>query len=319
MSETRTLPGLIDLQVNGFGGIDFNDVSLTTEQVAEACRFLAAEYVTGFLPTVITNGPKQTETLLRVIADTESNSGAKILGIHLEGPFISPLDGARGAHPKEHVRPPDIELLKRFQHVADGKIRLLTLSPEWEGSAKLIEYCRNENILVAIGHTQATDVQIREAIAAGATLSTHLGNGLPPTIPRHGNPVWSQLADDRLWASVIGDGFHLPRPVFDVIRKVKGKNVFLVSDCTKFAGMEPGQYRTPIGGEVVLAPEGRLHLASDERILAGSAFSLRRMVETLAACGWTTFDEAWALASDAPRRFLGIDAIDTVTLTMSRG
>ncbi len=318
MSEkSLTLPGLVDLQINGFGGVDFNDLALTADGVREAARLLAAEGVTAFLPTIITNAVETTERLLRTISNVESTDGAAIVGVHLEGPFISPTDGARGAHPKEHVVPPDFELFQRFQEAAGGRIRLLTLSPEWDGSSAFIERCRATNVLVAIGHTQADDVQIREAVAAGATLSTHLGNGLPPTIPRHGNPIWSQLAEEKLWASVIADGFHLPESVFRVIQKVKGEKLILVSDSTKFAGMSPGRYRTPIGGEVVLTPEGRLHLAADERLLAGSAFSLRQMVETLWSRGWTTLEEAWRLASENPCRFLRLENPGTVNVRAS--
>ncbi|MCL1888318.1 MAG: N-acetylglucosamine-6-phosphate deacetylase, partial [Kiritimatiellaeota bacterium] len=261
--------GLVDLQVNGYAGVDFNTPGLSVEDVRRARRLLRDEGITAFLPTLITNDLVVIERLADTLlaADDDSSSGAEILGLHLEGPFISPHDGARGAHPAAWVRPPDAEWLKRFQDRCAGRVRLVTFSPEWDDAPRFVEVARALGIRVAIGHTLATRAQIRDAVAAGATLSTHLGNALPPLLPRHPNPIWSQLAEDDLAVSLVGDGFHLPREFIETVLKVKGENAFLVSDCTRFAGMAPGRYTTPIGGDVVLTPEGRLHLAADERLL----------------------------------------------------
>jgi N-acetylglucosamine-6-phosphate deacetylase len=298
-------PGLVDLQVNGFCGVDFNGLSLEKRDVERVCRLLKTEGVVGFLPTLVTNDPTAIESLASTILDADDSSGAKILGLHLEGPFISVQEGARGAHALQWIRPPDIDWIRHIHDRTDGRIRLLTCSPEWSGSAAFIEAVCRLGIRVAIGHTMASDEHIREAVCAGATLSTHLGNGIPATLPRYPNPIWSQLSEDRLWASVIGDGFHLPREVFSTILKIKGDKALLVSDSTQFAGMEPGRYRTLIGGNVMLTETAKLYMCEDERLLAGSAMSLRQEVETLVFSGWMDMKSAWELASIRPWQFLG--------------
>ncbi|MDR2706282.1 MAG: hypothetical protein LBC02_10940 [Planctomycetaceae bacterium] len=298
-------PGLVDLQVNGFGGIDFNSPMLRTDEVEEACRLLYAEGVVAFLPTLVTNDFEVIESLARTILAADDSLGATILGLHLEGPFISPHPEARGAHTATWICAPDINRIRRMQNIFQNKIKLLTFSPEWHGSAKFIEEVCGLGIRVAIGHTMATPEEITQAADAGATLSTHLGNGIPTLLPRHPNPIWSQLAEDRLWVSLIGDGFHLSRDIFQTIIKVKRKKAFLVSDSTKFAGMKPGKYQSLIGGDVVLTAEGKLSMAENENLMAGSAMSLRMMIESLTRNGWLNFKEAWKLGSIRPWRYLG--------------
>jgi len=308
------LVGLADWQVNGFHGVDFNRPELTVEQVRTASESLAAEGIWYFMPTIITNDVGVTEHLIAVISQAARTFGnqaddgkrlARIVGLHLEGPFISPFDGARGAHPRSFVRAPDIRLLECWQELAGGMIRLLTFSPEWPESDRLVKRACELGMRVAIGHTLATSEQIAAAVASGATLATHLGNGIPAMLPRHPNPVWDQLAQPELWTSVVADGFHLPQSVFDVFRKVKGERLFLVSDCTEFAGMPPGRYKSPVGGEVVLTAEGRLHLADNEQLLAGSALSLRQIVEKMVANGWFSHEQARDMAVVRPWRYLG--------------
>lgn len=315
----HSLPGLVDLQVNGHGGIDFNHEPLDDEDLLRVCQSLRAEGVVAFLPTLITGEPVVVERLARRISDAADRIGATadqavraaagvplIAGLHLEGPFFSPQDGARGAQPREWIRPPDLDWVRRVNDVTGGRVCLLTLSPEWEGSTAFIETLVDMGIRVSIGHTAATAEQIDEAVRAGADLSTHLGNGLPPMMDRHANPVWPQLANDGLWASVIGDGFHLPRTFFETVRKIKGDRMILVSDGTSFTGCAAGTYRAPIGGEVVLTLEGRLHMKGNPALMAGSAMSLRRIVEGLAARGWMDFADAWTHASTVPWKYLGL-------------
>ncbi len=301
---TQPPVGLVDLQVNGFAGIDFNSETLTVDQVERICFELQRESVEFFLPTLVTNDPEVVERNVRVIVAAKNRDAAAMVGFHLEGPFISPQPGARGAHPPQWIRPPDLEWVKRIHDTAEGSVRILTLSPEWEGSSRFIESVVALGIRVAIGHTLATPEQIAEAVSAGATLATHLGNGIPAMLPRHPNPIWSQLAQDALWTSVIGDGFHLSRDVFQVIHRVKKGKMLLVSDSTQFAGMTPGRYHTLIGGEVVLTPEGKLHPVDDASLFAGSAMSLQRMIETLTRDGWLSREEAWTLGSTVPWEYL---------------
>lgn len=306
MSEiSSTLPGLIDLQVNGFGGVDFNDSLLKPNDVEKICQLLRSEMVIGFLPTLITNDYESIEKQAKTILSVSNSGGAEILGLHLEGPFISPQDGARGAHPIQWIRKPDFDWVRKLYDLADGRIRILTCSPEWPGSARFIESVCRLGIRVAIGHTIASHEQIMEAVDAGATLSTHLGNGLPGVLPRHPNPLWSQLSEDRLWASLIGDGFHLPDEVFRTILKVKRQHAFLVSDCTQFSGMQPGRYKTLIGGDVMLTNSRRLCMQNNEHLLAGSAMSLRQMIDIIVTVGQMSFQDAWELGSVRPWQYLG--------------
>lgn len=236
-TEQLILPGLFDLQINGFAGVDFNGPDLTCEDLEKAVIALAKTGITGFMPTIITNSPKAIKDRLAFLRrfQEESKWGSFICGFHLEGPFISPQDGPRGAHPKEHVRKPDWALFQEFQEAAGSGIRIVTVSPEWEGAADFIAKCAASGVKVAIGHTAANTHEIQAAAEAGASLSTHLGNGAHPVLPRHPNYIWDQLAEDRLWLTLIADGFHLPPAVIKVFLEVKKEKAILVSDAVSFA------------------------------------------------------------------------------------
>ncbi|HEX7896723.1 MAG TPA: amidohydrolase family protein [Planctomycetota bacterium] len=304
-------PGLVDLQINGFRGLDFNTLPVAADVPGRVTRELWAEGVTSYLATIITNSPESMEESCRAIArGCEEDEAARegIAGIHLEGPFISAEDGPRGAHAKAFVRAPDWDLFRRWQDAAGGRVRLITLSPEWPGAAAFIEKVAATDVLVSIGHTAASPEQIRAAVDAGARVSTHLGNGAHLLMPRHPNYIWEQLADDRLAACFIADGFHLPDAVMKVFLRVKGRRAMLVSDAVYLAGLPAGTYDTHIGGKVVLTEEGKLHLAANPNLLAGSAAMVLRGVERLAAAGICALDEAWALASTRPAGLLGLAA-----------
>jgi N-acetylglucosamine-6-phosphate deacetylase len=178
------------------------------------------------------------------------------------------------------------------------------MSPEWEDSTTFIRYCVKKGIHVSIGHTAATVQQIRDAAEAGADLSTHLGNGCHLTMDRHDNYIWQQLSEEGLWASIIGDGFHLPVQVLKVFIKVKGEKIILTSDATSFAGLAPGRYKTHIGGEVILTEKGKLHLAESDKILAGSARSVLFAVNRLVSSMILSISDAWRTASYNPSIFL---------------
>ncbi len=304
-------PGLVDLQVNGFRGMDFNSLPVAAELAGKVTRELWAEGITSYLATLITNSPAALEEGCRAIArGCEEDEAARdgIAGIHLEGPFISPEDGPRGAHAKAFVRAPDWDLFRRWQDAAGGRIRLLTLSPEWPEAPAFIEKAAGSDVLVSIGHTAATPEQVRAAVDAGARVSTHLGNGAHLVLPRHPNYLWEQLADDRLSACFIADGFHLPDAVMKVLLRAKGRRALLVSDAVYLAGLPPGTYDTHIGGKVVLTEEGKLHLAANANLLAGSAAMLLRGVERLVVAGLCGLAEAWSLASTRPAGLLGLPA-----------
>ncbi|GAA4399741.1 N-acetylglucosamine-6-phosphate deacetylase [Nibrella viscosa] len=300
-------PGLTDLQVNGFQGIDFNRPGLSDADIEALVRALWAQGVTALCPTVITNDYERMRSALVAIHKACERSELvrqAVAGIHLEGPFISMEEGPVGAHPVEYVSAPDETLLQSFQEAAGGLIKLLTLSPEWSGAPAFIRQCVKKGLLVSIGHTAATSEQIQEAVQAGTTLSTHLGNATHQMLPRHPNYIWEQLAQDKLTASVIADGFHLPDSVLKIIFRVKRQKAILVSDSTVLAGMPPGAYESPVGGKVVLTEEGKLHIAGKPKVLAGSAQSLLWGVQHLLRQEIVPLPQAWDMASLYPNRLL---------------
>ena len=303
-------PGILDIQVNGYNGADYNTLPLDGPKIIESVRALQKGGVTGFLPTLITNSSESIEGLIsafNTLLEQNKTLREVFIGFHLEGPFISKEDGPRGAHASEFVIPPDIELVKTWQTVAEGRIKILTLSPEWDGSNAFIAACTDMGIRVAIGHTSASCKQIEEAALHGASLSTHLGNGCHLQMHRHTNYIWQQLAEDDLWASVIADGFHLPKQVLKTIIMVKGSKLILVSDATCFGGMEPGEYHAHIGGDVTLTPAGKLHLSGNEECLAGSAQPILGGINHLLSTGLCDLEKAWSMASQAPAAYLQLN------------
>jgi N-acetylglucosamine-6-phosphate deacetylase len=304
-------PGFVDLQVNGFAGVDFNDPACTDEDVSRACDAMRATGVTRCLPTIITAPLDHFAACARRIA---RHGDRAIAGLHVEGPYISPLDGPRGAHPREHVQPASIDDFSRRQEAAEGRILLMTLAPEVPGAIPLIEHLVRHDVRVALGHTSATTDQLAAAIAAGATLSTHLGNGCALTLPRHPNILWDQLAADPLSASFIVDGHHLPpATVKAMIRAKTPARTLLVTDAIAAAGCPPGRYR--LGDlEVELSATGRVS-APGAGHLAGSALSMDHAVANTVAFTGLSIDEVLPMATTTPAHFLGIEPAGRVRAT----
>jgi len=300
--RTVELPGFFDLQVNGFAGVDFGDPALTSEGLLQAVGAIAKTGVTRFLPTLITSSLESFSTCARTIART---SHPAISGIHMEGPYLSPEDGPRGAHSRAFVRGADVDDFRRRQEAAEGRIRLLTVAPEAPGVLKVVEHAAGNGVRVAIGHTGATGPQIAEAVSAGATLSTHLGNGCAQTLPRHPNVIWEQLADDRLMASFIVDGHHLPpATVRSMIRaKTPGRSI-LVTDAIAAAGMPPGRY-TLGGQEVELSPAGRVAVPGAPN-LAGSALRLDVAIGNTVRFSGLALEDVVPMASTRPAEYIGL-------------
>lgn len=301
-------PGLVDLQINGYGGVDFNSILFTEEDVLKAVRLLSKQGVTNFLPTLITNDKDAIKKAIQIIKQAcgrYKEVDDALIGIHLEGPFLSKEDGPRGAHSSNFIQAPDWNLFQEWQRVAEGKIKIITLSPEWSESENFIEKCAASGVVVSIGHTAASSQQIVNAVAAGAKLSTHLGNGAHLMLPRHPNYIWEQLAQEQLWTTVIADGFHLPDSFLKVAFKMKPDKSILISDCTQFAGLIPGIYQSHIGGTVCLNEEGRLCMADEPALLAGSAQSLLWCVKQMIKKGLLDFERAWDNASLKPLELLG--------------
>jgi N-acetylglucosamine-6-phosphate deacetylase len=296
-------PGWIDLQVNGFAGVDYNSASTTHEQIADSIRAMFACGVTRFFPTVITGSPDNMSAALQNLAAAKESiaHGSAMEAFHLEGPYISPEDGPRGAHPARWVRPPDLEEFLRLQDAAGGNIRLVTLSPEWPEAPRFIEAMVRQGVVASIGHTRASPEEIFDAVSAGATLSTHLGNGADALLPRHPNYLWEQLADDRLAASFIVDGFHLPSSFLNVALRAKGlERSLLVTDAVMPAGCPPGAYRL---GEVdvELHPDGSVRLAGGTR-LAGSALKMHHAIANVMQTAGLNLRDAISLATRNPAR-----------------
>jgi N-acetylglucosamine-6-phosphate deacetylase len=296
--ERYLAPGWIDLQVNGFAGVDYNSASTPLEEIARSLDVLFSTGVTRFYPTVITGAPDAMCGALANLARARESlpEGEAMEAFHVEGPHISPEDGPRGAHPREWVRPPDVDEFRRWQDAAHGHVRLVTLSPEWPGAPAYIEALVAEGIVVSIGHTKATSAEIAASVSAGATMSTHLGNGSHNVLPRHPNYIWDQLADDRLTASVIPDGIHAP-PAFikAAIRAKEVARAVLVTDAATPAGGPPGRYR--LGAqELELTPEGRVVLAGQER-LAGSSLRMDRAVANAMRFAGVSLPEAVTMAT----------------------
>jgi N-acetylglucosamine-6-phosphate deacetylase len=300
-------PGLIDLQINGYNGFDLNADNLTADTVIELSRNVLATGVTTFLPTIITASEEKIITCLRAIAAARQLDPAlqhMIPGVHVEGPHLSPEDGPRGAHPREHIRPPSIAEFDRWQQACGDLVKLVTLSPHFDEAPGYIAALREQGILVSIGHTHASVEQIRAAVDAGATLSTHLGNGVGDPLPRHPNLLWTQLAEDRLTATLIADGHHLPEDTLKVMLRAKGLDrAILISDTVALGGMPPGLYETPVGGLVELTGDGRLSLPGT-RFLAGSVMPLKDAVARLANT-YLSLGESLQLATQNPARFVG--------------
>jgi N-acetylglucosamine-6-phosphate deacetylase len=301
-ADTFVAPGFIDLQVNGFAGADYNNPQTSNEEVATSLVAMFSTGVTRCLPTVITGPEERITGALRNLARARESvqNGSAIEGFHVEGPHISPEDGPRGAHPAAHVRPPDVEEYKRWQDAAGGLIKIITLSPEWPEAPSYIDRITREGVVASIGHTRGSSEQIRAAVAAGATMSTHLGNGANPTLPKTANYIWDQLAEDKLAAGFIVDGHHLPIAFLRVAMRAKGiERSVLVTDAVAPAMSAPGRYEL---GEVALEllEDGRVVMPGTQR-LAGSSLRMDRAISNVMATG-VSLRDAITMATINPAR-----------------
>lgn len=310
-----TSPGFFDLQVNGFAGVDYNDPRTTSDAIRRSLAAMRETGVTRCLPTIITSS---FETFSACAGSILACADEAIAGLHMEGPYISPEDGFRGAHPRAHVRPASIDDFRRRQDAAQGRILLVTLAPEVSGALPLIEYLVASGIRVAIGHTAANSQQIADAVSAGATLSTHLGNGCANVLPRHPNLIWDQLATDELFASLIVDGHHLPGATVRAMIRAKGaRRTILVTDAIAAAGCAPGRFRL---GEldVELDANGRV-AAPGASNLAGSALTMDRAIANVVRFTGLPLDAVLPLASSIPAAYLGLPTAGLLDLDLESG
>lgn len=301
-------PGFLDIQINGYDGVDFNDANTSIEQIARAFRQLWRTGTTTLLPTIITGSREHiTRCLSNLVRAMEEFQEVLrgCAGFHLEGPFISSEDGPRGAHPRQHTRPPDWEEFQGWQECAGGQIRLVTLAPEWPGALAFIEKAVAAGVVVALGHTAASPAQINDAVKAGARLSTHLGNGSHAQLARHPNYIWEQLAADNLCASFIVDGQHLaPAVVKSFLRCKTSARSILVTDAIAAAGRPPGRYR--LGEvEVEVTPARRVCLPGTP-YLAGSVLEMHEAIGNTVRFSDASLIEALNMASLYPAQLLGM-------------
>lgn len=306
--DTWLSPGFIDLQVNGYAGFDVNSDTPTAETIISLTRALIATGITTYLPTVITASEEKIIPCLRAIAEArriDPVSAHCIPYAHVEGPHISSDDGYRGAHPLEEIRPPSLGEFERWQAASGNIVGMVTISPHYEESVSYISALARKKIHVALGHTNATPAQIHAAVDAGAALSTHLGNGIAQMLPRHPNPIWEQLAEDRLTATFIGDGHHLSPDTMKAMLRAKGyERSVLVSDVVALGGMPPGSYNAPVGGTVELRPDGRLEL-SGTPFLAGASLVFKDTIPRVITLAKIPVPAVFKMATENPGRFVG--------------
>ncbi len=305
-------PAFCDVQINGCDGISFNSATLTAEQVRHVVTVCRRHGIAQLCPTLVTAPFASLAhglATLRQACDEDAELARAVPGIHVEGPYISPEDGPRGAHPRQHVRPPSWDEFRRLQDAAAGRIRLVTLAPEVPGALPFIEQLARSNIVVAIGHTAADADCIQAAITAGARLSTHLGNGAHALLPRHPNYIWEQLAADRLWASFIADGQHLPPSVLKCLLRVKTPaRLVMTCDASPLAGLPPGHYRD-WDQDFEIRADGRI-VVPGTQYLAGSWAFTDHCLATILALEEVSLADAVDMATARPRALLDLPVRD---------
>ena len=309
------IPGLVDLQVNGYRGVNFSDLSLTADDFVLACRGELEAGTAAFLPTIITSPTEVYEHNLPIMAavlKTQEFRG-RLLGIHIEGPFISSQEGARGAHDPQWIRKPDVGFLEQLIKWAAGEVKLLTIAAEPQGAEELARFASSRRIAVSLGHQMALEDDLHKLVQAGAAALTHLGNGVPAMLNRHKNPVWAGLANDDLMAMMITDGHHLPAALIKTIVRTKGaERCVVVSDASSPAGLPPGPYEV-FGHHIVLEETGRLY-DQTTGYLAGSAATMLECMNHLASLHLVGPDELIAMGFDNPLRLIGLGPADVAPM-----
>lgn len=309
-------PGFFDIQVNGFGGKDYSLPNLCEEDVIQIIHTLASSGTTTHLPTIVTSSQERFLRNLEVINGAMENYPEAlhgIPGIHIEGPYISEIDGPRGAHDSQYIRNPDYQELVEWQAASGNRIKIVTLAPERPGSIAFIEKAVADGVCIALGHTAATPEEIDRAVAAGARLSTHLGNGSHGVLPRLKNYLWHQLANDTLHASIISDGFHLPPAVLNVMLRTKTMDrLVLVSDVALLGGKAPGAYKWGTI-DVQVHPDGHLSL-KDTEFLAGAGHLLNWDIAHFMHTTGSTLADTIRLCTTNPGALLNLPEVTDIDL-----
>ena len=273
-----------DLQVNGYGGVDFNHDDLNAADLHRACERLEADGVTGLLATIITDdlaAMYRRLSALAAIRDRDPLVRRLIAGIHIEGPFLNESDGYRGAHPRDAIRSADVDSMTRLLAAAQGLTRVVTLAPERDQSMAVTRFLASQGIVVSAGHSDATIDDLQRAIDAGLSMFTHVGNGCPMLMHRHDNIVQRALSlADRLWLCFIADGAHVPFTALGNYLKLAGYDrCIVVTDAIAPAGLGPGRYK--FGRWDLVIGEDMVSRAPDRSHFVGSAVTMRQSAENL--------------------------------------
>ncbi len=290
-----------DLQVNGFAGVDFQRPGLPVEAMEQAVAALSAHGTARILLTLITDTVAALAAQLEHIERLRAASpavAAMIAGYHLEGPYLLPEPGYHGAHDPRKMKRPDCREFDRMWAAAGGAVRLVTLAPEWPGSEEFIRHVVGHGVRVAIGHSNADDRTIEAASAAGLTLCTHVGNGVPMQLPRHDNIIQRLLARDELWAVFIPDGIHVPPGTLrNFVRAKPRDKVLFTTDCIAAAGAPPGRYT--VGSLEVEAGADGIVREPGQPNFAGSALTMDRAAKNVVRfLGWTEAEAQRACGND---------------------
>ena len=302
-------PGFFDMQLNGYLGIDYSNPDLSIKDIINLINHIASSGTTFHIPTFVSMPHKQLLSNIKTTMKARKSyqlAESSIPGLHIEGPFISPEMGPRGVHDPKYITKPNFNLFKEWQEAAEGTIKYVTIAPEVNGAIDFIREAVASGIKVSIGHTGALPEEIHKAISAGASLSTHLGNGSNTSLPRLRNYIWEQLASDNLQASIITDGYHLPESVVKVFTRAKGLNrIILVSDAALLGGYDPGVYKWG-DMDIEVFEDSHLGLLGTS-ILAGAAHLLDWDIAHFMSYTGVSLKEAIALCTVQPARFLELD------------
>jgi len=311
-TKTYIAPGLIDVQINGYVGIDFSGPDLTVEGVKKATKALWKAGVTSYFPTIITSDIARIKKNFAILAMAKEDPEIEksIPGFHLEGPYISPIAGFRGAHLEKYIKAPDWKEFQEIQKAANNGIRIITVAPEIEGAIPFIKNCVESGVIVSLGHHNGSAEDVQAAVDAGAKMATHLGNGCANEINRHDNPLWPQLSNDAITASIIADGFHLRREEVRTFYKAKGvEKTILVSDALDLAGLPPGEYTR--GERTLLLTENVVKLPK-ENVLAGAASPISKCVGVVMDFTGCSLQNAIQMASTNPAEMFSLDELGAI-------
>ncbi len=306
-------PSLLDIQVNGFAGVDFQNPLLSGDDLHRACVAMRRHHTHRMFLTLITDAIGALEAKLARIETLRAADplvAETIAGYHIEGPYMSPEEGYRGAHLAEFMKRPEVSEFNRLQKAAGGNIRLVTLAPEWPGSPRFIAALASRGVVVALGHTNANNEQIDAAIRAGASMCTHLGNGCLALMNRHDNIIQRLLARDELVASFIPDGIHIPPFVLQNFVRAKPKRqIIITTDAVAAAGAPPGPFRMQSGKnviELICNKKGVVEFPGNQGYFFGSSLVLDAGVANAARWLDLAYGTAWAWASTRPAEIFGL-------------